>query len=150
MIGRLASIDAELRSGGGMNYWKAQTLMASARFPHKGKPIGNNTRLYDNDGYYTIRLHNNVIMEIHRDGFFPMDAGWQPVTTKARLNEHMEVGHIHQRDFTWYYTIGDTEYLWSDVYFVSMHLLPHQYPPKTQVMSQSEYRAWKETWEVEE
>ena len=150
MIGRLASIDAELRSGGGMNYWKAQTLMASARFPHKGKPIGNNTRLYDNDGYYTIRLHNNVIMEIYRDGFFPMDAGWQTVTTKARLNEHMEVGHIHQRDFTWYYTIGDTEYLWSDVYFVSMHLLPHQYPPKTQVMSQSEYRAWRETWELEE
>ena len=72
------------------------------------------------------------------------------MTTKSRLNEHMEVGHIHQRDFTWYYTIGDTEYLWSDVYFVSMHLLPHQYPPKTQVMSQSEYRAWKETWEVEE
>ena len=72
-----------------MNYWQAQRLMATARWPHKGKPIGNNTRLYDNDGYYTIRLHNNVIMEIYPDGFIPLDAGWQTVTTKARLNEHM-------------------------------------------------------------
>ena len=126
-----------------MNYWQAQRLMATARWPHKGKPIGNNTRLYDNDEFrcehshhYTIRLHNNVIMEIHRDGFMPMDAGWQTVTTKARLNEHMEVGHIHQRDFTWYFTVGDTEYLWSDVYFVMTH-------PETRVMSQSEYREWK-------
>ena len=139
MIGRLASIDAELRSGRGMNYWKAQTLMASARFPHKGKPIGNNTRLYDNDGYYTIRLHNNVIMEIHRDGFFPMDAGWPTVTTKARLNEHMPIGHIHQRNFQWYYTIGDNEYYWKDVYFVSMHP-DHQDDP---VMTTGDYRAWK-------
>ena len=100
--------------------------------------------------YYSVRLHGNEILRIYSDKFIPMDAGWRTVTTKARLNEHMEVGHIHQRDFTWYYTIGDTEYLWSDVYFVSMHLLPHQYPPKTQVMSQSEYRAWKETWEMEE
>ena len=130
MIGRLASIDAELRSGRGMNYWKAQTLMASARFPHKGKPIGNNTRLYDNDGYYTIRLHNNVIM----------DAGWPTVTTKARLNEHMPIGHIHQRNFQWYYTIGDNEYYWKDVYFVSMHP-DHQDDP---VMTTGDYRAWKE------
>ena len=134
-----------------MNYWEAQRLMATARWPHKGKPIGNNTRLYDNDGYYTIRLHNNVIMEIHPDGFFPMDAGWQTVTTKARLNEHMPIGHIHQRDFTWYYTLGDTEYLWSDVYFISMYP-DHQTEasPDKPVLSQSEYRAWKETWEVDE
>jgi len=126
-----------------MNYWQAQRLMATARWPHKGKPIGNNTRLYDNDGYYTIRLHNHVIMEIYREGFIPMDAGWQTVTTKARLNEHMEVGHIHQRNFQWYYTIGDTEYLWDDVYFVMMH-------PETRVMSPSEYREWKHsTMEVE-
>ena len=102
-----------------MNYWQAQRLMATARWPHKGKPIGNNTRLYDNDGYYTIRLHNNVIMEIYPDGFFPMDAGWQTLTTKTRLNEHMEIGHIHQRNWDWYLTIGDTTYDWGDVCFVS-------------------------------
>ena len=102
-----------------MNYWEAQRLMATARWPHKGKPIGNNTRLYDNDGYYTIRLHNNVIMEIYPDRFIPLDAGWQTLTTKARLNEHMEVGQIHQRNWDWYLTIGDTTYDWGDVYFVS-------------------------------
>jgi len=102
-----------------MNYWQAQRLMATARQPHKGKPIGNNTRLYDNDGYYTIRLHNNVIMEIYPDRFIPLDAGWQTLTTKARLNEHMEVGHIHQSNWDWYLTIGDTTYDWGDVYFIS-------------------------------
>ena len=102
-----------------MNYWQAQRLMATARWPHKGKPIGNNTRLYDNDGYYTIRLHNHVIMEIHRDGFMPMDAGWQTVTTKARLNDLMPMGHVFQKNWDWYLTIGDTTYDWGDVAFVS-------------------------------
>ena len=125
MIGRLASIDAELRSGGGMNYWKAQTLMASARFPHKGKPIGNNTRLYftestfSDGNYYSVRLHGNEILRIYRDRFVPMDAGWRTVTTKARLNEFMPVGYVCQRNWDWYLTIGDTTYDWGDVYFIS-------------------------------
>lgn len=123
-----------------MNYEQARKIMKTAKNPAKGKPIGNNTRLYDNDGYYTIRLHNNVIMEIYPDGFFPMDAGWKTVTTKARLNEHMPIGRIHQKDFDWYYTIGDNEYYWRDVYYVCMHPDQRDDP----VVSVGDYRASKE------
>ena len=112
-----------------MNYEQARETMKSARNPAKGKPIGNNTRLYEIEnslmldtggiGGYEIRLHGNVIMRIYRHHVEPSDAGWRTVTTKARLNEHMPIGRIHQKDFTWYYTIGDTTYDWGDVYFIS-------------------------------
>ena len=121
-----------------MNYEQARKIMKTARNPAKGKPIGNNTRLYyENPGvgnekyrntqmpknlttYYSVRLHGNEILRIYSDKFIPMDAGWRTVTTKARLNDLMPIGRIHQKDFTWYYTIGDTTYDWGDVYFISM------------------------------
>tara|TARA_B100000586_G_C19782247_1_gene290558 strand:+ start:34 stop:390 length:357 start_codon:yes stop_codon:yes gene_type:complete len=84
-----------------MNWNEAQTLMESARDKSKGKPIANNTRLYDNDGYYTIRLHNNVIMEIYPDYTKLYDGGWSTVTTKARLNQFSPI-NVYQRDFVWY------------------------------------------------
>jgi len=123
-----------------MNYEQAREIMKTARNPVKGKPIGNNTRLYDNDGYYTIRLHNHVIMEIYPDGFIPLDAGWRTVTTKTRLNEHMPIGYLHQKKWHWYFTIGDTTYDWKDVYFVSTHP-EHQDDP---VVTEGDYRASKE------
>ena len=51
-----------------MKWFAAERLMATARNPEKGKPIGNNTRLYyhnagvGHENYYTIRLHGNVIL----------------------------------------------------------------------------------------
>ena len=97
----------------GMNWNKAQTLMESARDKSKGKHIAHNTRLYDNDGYYHIRLHNNVIMEIYPDYTQLHDAGWRTVTTKARLNQFSSVS-VYQRDFDWYvrvypYIVGTDE-----------------------------------------
>ena len=108
-----------------MNYEQARKIMKTARNPAKGKPIGNNTRLYFKNtvgyqSYYSVRLHGNEILKIYPDRFIPMDAGWRTVTTKARLNDLMPIGRIHQEDFTWYYTIGDTTYYWADVYFVSL------------------------------
>jgi subtilase family serine protease len=113
-----------------MNYEQARKTMKNARNPAKGKPIGNNTRLFfENpvgwgrpfgyESYYSVRLHGNEILRIYSDRFIPMDAGWKTVTTKARLNDLMPIGGIHQKNFDWYYTIGDTTYDWGDVYFVS-------------------------------
>lgn len=108
-----------------MNYEQARKTMKTARNPAKGKPIGNNTRLHfmnpgvGYESYYSVRLHGNEILRIYSDRFFPSDAGWKTVTTKARLNEHMPIGQIHQKSRVWYLTIGDTEYDWDDVYFVS-------------------------------
>ena len=108
-----------------MNYEQARKIMKTARNPAKGKPIGNNTRLYYEDpgvgyeSYYSVRLHGNEILKIYKDRFIPMDAGWRTVTTKARLNDFMPVGYVYQRNWDWYLTIGDTTYDWGDVCFVS-------------------------------
>ncbi len=118
-----------------MNWFAAQRLMTTARNPEKGKPIGNNTRLYftestfgDVDDYYSVRLHGNQIMQIYRDRIIPMDGGWQTVTTKARLNEHLPQGfYVFQKNFEWFlqdmntnadeplvYPFGDVYYIHSD------------------------------------
>ena len=98
-----------------MNWKRAREIAATARDPiGKGKPIGNNTRLYyvppsqprGVDDYYTIRLHNNVIMEIYREGRYLFDAGWRTVTTKERLNKFM-LGMITQKNWEWY--MGNTK-----------------------------------------
>ena len=108
-----------------MKYEQAREIMKTARSPAKGKPIGNNTRLYYEDpgvgyeSYYSVRLHGNEILKIYKDRFIPMDAGWRTVTTKARLNDFMPVGYVYQRNWDWYLTIGDTTYDWGDVAFVS-------------------------------
>ena len=102
-----------------MNWWAAQTLMATARNPEKGKPIGNNTRLYfykADVGYescYDIRLHGNIIMHIYRDRIVPLDGGWRTVTTKARLNKYLPRGfHVFQKNFEWF--IENTWIDWID------------------------------------
>lgn len=97
-----------------MNWFTAQRLMATARNPEKGKPIGNNTRLYFQpcwdeeqpplyEDYYSIRLHGNSIMQIYRDRIVPSDGGWKTVTTKARLNEYLPQGfYVFQKNWDWF------------------------------------------------
>lgn len=87
-----------------MNWFEAQTLMETARNKTKGKPIANNTRLYErHDNNYEIRLHGNVIMIIRKDGITPLDGGWKTVTTKERLNRYLPNGFsLYQRDWVWY------------------------------------------------
>jgi len=112
-----------------MNWFTAQRLMATARNPEKGKPIGNNTRLYFesawHEKHYTIRLHGNVIMKIYRDRVVPLDGGWRTVTTKARLNEHLPQGfYVFQKNWDWFIqdmnTNADeaTVYPFGDVYYI--------------------------------
>lgn len=91
----------------------AEKLMASARDKSKGKPLDNNTRLYE-EGYpgqehlahsvwrYVVRLYGYDIMYIHREYFIVMDGGAATATTKRRLNRFMPVGKIAQRRWVWY------------------------------------------------
>lgn len=92
-----------------MNWNAAEKLMTTARDKTKGKPIGNNTRLYfcdagaGHESFYNIRLHGNIIMRIYRDRVVPLDGGWRTVTTKARLNEHLPRGfRVFQKNWEWY------------------------------------------------
>ena len=109
-----------------MNWFEAQTLMETSRDKSKGKPIGNNTRLYfydagiGHESYYNIRLHGNQIMQIYRDRIVPMDGGWQSVTTKERLNRYIPRGfHVYQSNWQWYIsTPSSIQYKFEDVYWI--------------------------------
>jgi len=112
-----------------MNWNKAQTLMESARDKSKGKPIANNTRLYETKnslmldtggiGGYEIRLHGNVIMKIFLDCIEISDGGWRTLTTKTRLNQFLPSGFsVYQRDWQWYLKHGDNEYVFGDVCWI--------------------------------
>jgi len=114
-----------------MNWNEAEELMMTARNRNKGKPIGNNKRLYftentlTGDDFYTIHLHGNEIMRIFRDRIVPFDGGWRTVTTKARLNEHLPRGfYVFQKNWDWYLKVLSEDenkpfvYDFSDVYYI--------------------------------
>jgi hypothetical protein len=118
-----------------MNWNEAYELMKTARDKTKGKPIGNNTRLYFESAwketYYSIRLHDNEIMRIYKDRIVPLDGGWQTVTTKARLNEHLPQGfYVFQKNWDWFirapskninepfvYDFGDVKWIHNNMWF---------------------------------
>jgi hypothetical protein len=80
-----------------LTYSEARSLMESARHPANGKPLQNNTRLYErtrsdprNDSrvvtVYAVRLHDTDIIVIYPD-FWELNAnGWTTITTQDRIN----------------------------------------------------------------
>ncbi len=85
-----------------LTHSRCAELMDTARDRDAGKPIGNNTRLYEECGNeYTVYLHGNLIMRISKLGWTYYDGGWRTVTTKARLNEYGPNG-VSQRNYEWY------------------------------------------------
>ena len=96
-----------------LDWYTAEKLMASARDKSKGKPLDNNTRLYE-EGYpgqehlahsvwrYVVQLYGHDIMYIHRGYFIVMDADIPSSTTKRRLNRLMPIGKIAQRNWEWF------------------------------------------------
>tara|TARA_R110002074_G_scaffold114680_1_gene245157 strand:- start:3795 stop:4208 length:414 start_codon:yes stop_codon:yes gene_type:complete len=112
-----------------MNWNEAKELMTTARDKTKGKPIGNNTRLYFESAWkekhYDIRLHGNVIMQIYKHHIELSDGGWRTVTTKARLNEHLPQGfYVFQKNWEWFIQDMNTNadeplvYPFGDVYWI--------------------------------
>jgi len=71
----------------------AEMMMSSARSKSNGKPVANNTRLFDNgDGSYRLRLHNTDIITYNADGTWTISAGgWTTVTTAQRVREYSPI-----------------------------------------------------------
>ena len=86
-----------------LTHKRCKELMATARDKDAGKPIANNTRLYEENGNeYTVYLHGNLIMRITMRGWTYYDGGgYRTVTTKARLNEYGPNG-VSQKNWEWY------------------------------------------------
>jgi hypothetical protein len=84
------------------NVWAAE-MMASARSKVNGKPVANNTRLFDNgDGSYRLRLHNTDIITYNADGTWTLaNGGWATVTTLQRIREYSPA-HIISVSGEWY------------------------------------------------
>ncbi len=75
-----------------MTYSEARELLATARNAEAGKPIANNTRIFERkregrQSDYAIRLHETDIITLHGDGYATLNTGgWYTVTTKERIN----------------------------------------------------------------
>ena len=84
-----------------MNYTEAQEVFSTARDYYKGKPIGNNTRLYKRGNSYAVRLHSTDVVTIHPDDTYTLNSGgWETVTTKQRINQYSPASVYSDRG-TW-------------------------------------------------
>lgn len=89
-----------------MNYTKADSLLQGRNMLRR--KVGNNTYLVRNSGVtgdkIHLKLHNTYIMTFYADGKTELNSGgWRTVTTKDRLNKHLENGYrIVQRNGQWY------------------------------------------------
>jgi len=64
-----------------------------------------NTEVCSDDNYSSVWLHNNKIAEIHNDCVVVMDAGWQTVTTKSRINAILRAYNlpcVYSKKYQWY------------------------------------------------
>ena len=86
-----------------MNYDQALSKLQTARDVTKGKPIANNTRLFQHDaGAIAVRLHETDIATLYANGDVRLDTGgWKSVTTKARMQEFAPV-RVWSTKGTWY------------------------------------------------
>lgn len=100
-----------------LTYENCKATMDTARNRDNGKPMANNTRLFDRGDHFALRLHNTDIIRVFPDGWVLSAGGWTTVTTKQRLNDWGPVG-ITQRDWTWYVGTPDGERTFHNGIFV--------------------------------
>lgn len=104
-----------------LTYSEARSLMESARHPANGKPLQNNTRLYErtrsdprNDSrivtVYAVELHNTDVVVIYPD-FWELNAnGWITITTQDRINSWSPANvHSNYRGDGWMLPIADQD-----------------------------------------
>lgn len=131
--------------------------METARDKSRGKPIANNTRLYEihnplmldtgGIGGYEIRLHGNLIVRILRHHIEILDGGWKTRTTKERLNKCLISWsrsprgiYVYRKDYEWYLRCGDDTYDFDDVCWihndgrVMLHSTHPNYPKEEKEM----------------
>jgi hypothetical protein len=80
------------------SYAKCEQVFATCRWPHRGKPIQNNTWLfYDNDNKsYAICYHATDIVVFHEDGSIEIDTNWTTITTMMRIWRYAGRGRFSQ------------------------------------------------------
>lgn len=93
-----------------LEYRDAERLFATAKVPANGKPLQNNTRLYQGvwsehgGSCYEVWLHDTPVVTIYQDGTYVLKTGgWATVTTKDRLNTYGP-GTVFQENRVWYWS----------------------------------------------
>ena len=104
-----------------MNYQEASAWLDRAKKRDAGKPINNNTRIFEREnGNIAIQLHSTDIITFQINGDCILDSGgWFTSTTKGRMNEYMPFGYIIQHNGQWYIQTNgkwqlDGSYIYSD------------------------------------
>lgn len=94
---------------------KLSQTLSSARSKSAGKPIANNTRLFERgNGSIAVQLHSTDVVTYHTDGSFTLDSGgWQTVTTKDRINSYSEC-RVYSIKGTWYVTYQGKQFQYAD------------------------------------
>ncbi len=85
-----------------MTYKEAQETFATVRDASKGKPLGNNTRLFKRGNDYAVRLHRTDVVLIHADGTYTLNnGGYYSRTSKDRINLYSPA-RVSQSKGNWY------------------------------------------------
>jgi hypothetical protein len=88
-----------------MTYREARRLLETAKDRRDGKPIANNTRIFDRGDHLAIRLHDTDIIELFSNGTYRLNSrGWRTYITKERINRFAPV-RLWQDHFEWYLTV---------------------------------------------
>lgn len=95
-----------------LSYAECQRLMRSARAPERGKPLQNNTRLYERHGahapggtYYAVCLHATDVVEIYANGTYGVrHGGWTTNVTRDRIYSYSPLSwhRLESVDGDWY------------------------------------------------
>lgn len=93
-----------------MTFERCKELFSTARYPERGKPLANNTRLFDRGTHFAIRLHETDVVEVYPDDTQKLfTGGWQTYTTKDRINGWSSA-RIYQSNGIWYMNDGSLFY----------------------------------------
>jgi len=85
-----------------LTYTEAKELLNTARNKANGKPIANNTRLFDRGEYIAVRLHSTDVLNIYPNGKYKVyTGGYYSTTTKERINRFSPV-RVYQQSWAWY------------------------------------------------
>jgi hypothetical protein len=86
-----------------LTHKEGQTLMQSARNRAAGKPLQNNTRLYDHaDHSFGVVLHGTEVVTIHTDGTYTLrSGGFTTNTTADRIHTYSPAKQFSEKG-EWY------------------------------------------------